>query len=101
MSIIEKLKQILGMSARNGHADSMEMISCDEALSVVNEFLDGELEDFTPEQVRAHFDACVRCYPYLRLEEAFRDALRRASSEGSAPPHVRERLLQVLAEADS
>jgi anti-sigma factor (TIGR02949 family) len=67
----------------------------------VQEFLDGELDGVPEEQVRAHFDVCERCYPHLRFENAFRDALRRASTGEVAPPELRARIVALLAEADS
>ena len=49
------------------------MISCEDALHRIHEFIDGELEDVSSEQVKAHFDVCGRCYPHLQLEESFWD----------------------------
>lgn len=76
---------------------SQEMIPCREALALVYEYLDGELEDVSAEHVRVHFEVCQRCYPHLKLEESFRGALHRAAEgAGSAPPGLRERILGVL-----
>jgi anti-sigma factor (TIGR02949 family) len=73
-------------------------ISCEDALRLVHEFLDGELDDVSPEEVRGHFDICQRCYPHLRFEEAFRKAVRRAAGRETAPTELRERLLRMIAE---
>lgn len=75
-------------------------VSCQEAIAAVYEYLDGELESASSDQVRAHFDACARCYPHLRLEEAFRAALRRAAGGEEAPQALKERLRTLLDEAD-
>ena len=48
------------------------------ALALVHEFIDGELEQVPHASVKAHFDVCQKCYPHLRLEGAFRDAVQRA-----------------------
>jgi len=101
MSIIDKLKGLFGSASDNGGGLDPEMISCEEALSLVNEFLDGELEDVTKDRVKAHFDVCSRCYPHLRLEESFREAVRRASRGESASPELRAKLMSLLAEAQS
>ena len=77
------------------------MIPCEEALSVVHDFLDGELKGGSHEQVKAHFDACQRCYPHLRLEEQYRQAVRRAGSEQKASARLKVKPMELLAEADA
>lgn len=74
-------------------------ISCEEALRLVHDFLDGELDGVTPAEVKAHFDVCQRCYPHLRFERAFREAMRRACAREAAPAQLRDRLEKMLAEA--
>jgi len=76
-----------------------EEISCLDAVTVVYEFLDGELQGASKEHVRAHFEACQRCYPHLRLEEAFREAIRRACTGEKAPEDLRENVLSLLRDA--
>ena len=75
-----------------------EMIPCEEALARVYEYLDGELEGVTHEQVEAHFRICTRCYPHLKLENRFRDALHRAVEGQAAPPELKERVLALMEE---
>jgi anti-sigma factor (TIGR02949 family) len=74
-------------------------ISCEEALRLVNEFLDGELQGVSPEEVKAHFEVCRGCYPHLRFEQAFREALRRACAGQATPGDLKVRLERLLAEA--
>ena len=81
------------------HDGNHEMISCQEALRFLYEFLDGELEGASTDQARAHFDACQRCYPHLQMEASFRAALQRACGGPCAPPELKARLLAALAEA--
>jgi anti-sigma factor (TIGR02949 family) len=100
MSLIDRLMGMFGDSAEDGGGGgAQEMISCEEALSFIHEFLDGELEDSTNARVKAHFDACQRCYPHLHLEESFREAVRRAALGEKAPPELKARLMDLLAEA--
>ena len=73
-----------------------EMISCEEALSRIYEFLDGELDEMTHEEVERHFRVCTRCYPHLRLEQSFREALHRAVEGEEAPPELKERVLEIM-----
>ena len=77
------------------------MIICEEALGVVHDFLDGEFDGVSEEQVKAHFGVCKRCYPHLHVEEAFREALCRAAAEERAPTTLKARLMELLAEADA
>lgn len=76
------------------------MISCQDALKLIYEFLDGELDHVPEEEVRAHFDVCQRCFPHLRLEEAFRAAVKRACRGECAPPELRSRVAELLGEID-
>ncbi len=101
MSLLDKLKSLFTGTVHEVGASPSAMIPCEEALSVVHDFLDGELQDVSHEQVKAHFDACQRCYPHLHLEEVFREALRRAGSEQRAPAGLKVKLMELLAEADA
>jgi anti-sigma factor (TIGR02949 family) len=100
MSIFDRLRQLFGGESSNGaDGQEMEMISCEDALNLIHEFIDGELGDVSSEQVKAHFDVCGRCYPHLQLEESFRAAVRKAAAGEQAPPELRSRLMDLLAEA--
>ena len=74
-----------------------EGITCREAVTVVQEFLDGSLEGVSAAQVRAHFEACSRCYPHLRFERSFREALARVTRGEGAPPELKSRVVELLA----
>lgn len=116
MAFIDRLRSLFGGAESSGNdpgasggsgADGTPCpegghgISCEDALQLVNEFIDGELEDVSSEEVRVHFEICVQCYPHLRLERCFKDALRRAAQCETAPPELRDKLLGVIAEARS
>ncbi|KPJ83710.1 MAG: hypothetical protein AMS19_03340 [Gemmatimonas sp. SG8_23] len=110
MSIVDRLKRFFGGgsgtggTAANGAASGDgggDMISCEDALRLVHEFIDGELEGVSEAQVRAHFEVCKRCYPHLRLETAFREAVRRAAAGEAAPTDLRSKVTTLLAEADA
>ena len=108
MSIFDRLKGLFGgaasgsASSTNGAAGGEpEMISCQDALRLVHEYLDGELEQVSEHQVKEHFDMCQQCYPHLHLETVFRDTVRRAAGTETAPPELKAKLTQMLAEADS
>lgn len=77
-----------------------DMIPCEEALKVVQEYLDGELDDTTAKSVRKHFDICGRCYPHMDFEKAYRDAVCRAVQGETAPSALREKVAALIAEVD-
>lgn len=85
----------------DGAQPSTSMISCEEALRVVYEYLDGELPASSYVRVKEHFDVCARCYPMLRFEESFRIAVRGAATRERAPSELRDSMLRALAEARS
>jgi anti-sigma factor (TIGR02949 family) len=101
MTLLERLKRLLARFGPRGDVtERTEMISCEQALSAVYEYLDGELEPDSREQVTAHFEVCARCHPHLRLEESFRATLRDASGGVRLPEGVRERVLDLIGRSD-
>ncbi len=105
MTFIERIKKLLGRDGGGGAngAHGMPgpmpgMMACEEAMVYLYEYLDGELDHAPADQVRAHFEVCKRCYPHLKLEEAFLDSVQRAA-EGcdKAPASLRERITIGLA----
>ena len=74
-------------------------IGCQEALKRLYEYLDGELTPETTAEVRRHIELCAACYPEVRMETEFRDALHRAA-EGQplCPESLRRKIAGILAE---
>jgi anti-sigma factor (TIGR02949 family) len=100
MTLFDSFKRLF-FSGRGNGAERVAgpgAITCEDALRLVHEFLDGELEGVSRAEVEAHFEVCKRCYPHLRLERRFRDALRRACARETAPPELRTRILALVAE---
>jgi len=69
-----------------------------EAMAKVQEYLDGELDGVSHEEVAHHFSICQRCYPHLRLEERFRELLHRSQADEACPETLKEQVLELLAE---
>jgi len=108
MSIFDRIKSLFGGDpsdpASSPNAPSggeADMMSCEEALAFVHEYLDGELEQVSEAQVKRHFDMCKKCYPHLRLESAFRVAMRRAGGGETAPAELRARVIELVGEAET
>lgn len=96
MSIMDRLRQVTDrVMAASGMGT---MITCEEALAVMQEFLDGELPPGDEDRVRAPFDVCKRCYPKLRLEGSFRSALQAAALGQTAPDKRKIRVRSLLDE---
>ena len=100
MTILDALRRLFrGANGPNGGDTSAgEMISCDEAAARLFEFLDGELESASQDEVRRHLDVCEACYPRVQFEKHFLEALGRSQSNGRASEDLRNRVLQALAE---
>ena len=102
--ILNTIKRWMGFGSNGSGGDGGpdmpagggEMMSCEDALARVYEYLDGELDHLTHEQVKAHFDVCRRCYPHLASEQSFKAALNRAVEGHDAPEALKNRVLQLL-----
>lgn len=107
-TLLDRLRSLLGPSSAEPEqgapscadpSDAEGMLSCEEALEKVHDFLDGELDDVPAAQLRRHFEVCQGCYPHLKLETVFREALRRATSGQCAPEKLRTRITALIDEA--
>lgn len=113
--IFDGLKRLLGIggngdasrsgsggarSGGSGSDPSREMISCEEAITRLQEFVDGELHGLTNAQVEEHFEVCTRCYPHLKMERSFRERVQAALAQPDVPPDLRDRVLQLLTHDD-
>ncbi len=77
---------------------AIAMIPCDEASARLFEYLDGELENVSEEEVRRHLDVCEACYPRVQFEKHFLEALQRSQDGGRVSEGLRDRVLRSLAE---
>ncbi|MEX2526241.1 MAG: zf-HC2 domain-containing protein [Gemmatimonadota bacterium] len=118
MDAIERLKQVVARLLRaaggaggegggwstpasNGADESANggappVLTCQEALERLYEFLDGELPSQEMELVEAHFHVCSRCYPVLQFESAFLEVLERVRGRETCPSELRSRLMSTL-----
>ena len=112
MSFFESLRRLFGGGGQDGRSGGTDasgsmgpsgetaaaMISCEEASSRLFEFLDGELEGLSEEEVRRHLEVCKACYPRVKFEKHFLEALQRSQNGDRVSTSLKERVLQVLAE---
>lgn len=106
--LIDGLKRWFSRGGGGGGSDDgagadgggRDMISCEEALTRLQEFVDGQLTDLSQEQVEAHFEVCTRCYPHLALETAFKERVHAALARAEVPADLRDRVEALLKRAD-
>lgn len=100
MGLFERFRAFFaGKGAEGGNGATgreADAVSCREALERLFEYLDGELDGLTEEQVARHFQRCERCYPRLRFEEAFQRAIRSVQAGQEPPEALRRKVLGVL-----
>ena len=98
MTAFDRLKSWFGLSGSDGNGGDPAggMISCDEAAAKLFEYLDGELDDVSEEEVQRHLDVCKACYPRAQFEKHFLEALGRSQRDGHASEELRGRVLQSL-----
>jgi mycothiol system anti-sigma-R factor len=98
MNWMNELRRILGRARKEpAMAPPPGHVTCEEAAERVFEWLDGELEDEMAARVGTHLETCAHCYPMLRFEQGFREAVARAAGaiEG-APGDLEARILKAL-----
>ncbi|MGW8268585.1 MAG: zf-HC2 domain-containing protein [Longimicrobiales bacterium] len=104
MSFADRLKRLLTGGGTDlphpaegeGECGTCRPISCAEAIERIHEYLDGELEEAAASDVAHHFRVCQQCFPHLRLEERFREALRDAQRTEKCPDLLRAQVLELL-----
>ncbi|MFQ5679021.1 MAG: zf-HC2 domain-containing protein [Gemmatimonadota bacterium] len=84
---------------RPGTPGGPDPITCEQAVERVYEYLDGELDAVSTEQVRRHIEMCKRCYPHFNFERIFLDHIRSSALKASCSEELEERILRVLREA--
>lgn len=77
------------------------MISCEEALERLWEFLDGELSARDQVAVKRHLDICDRCFPEYDFRRAYLEFTRRVRALDRAPPGLRRRLFRQILEREA
>jgi mycothiol system anti-sigma-R factor len=120
VSIFDSLRKLFGRTDQVGSTDSSQStgttgaptgaatgvageaaaaaIACAEASARLFEYLDGELEAVSEEEVRLHLEVCEGCYPRVQFEKHFMEALRRSQNGGRVSDDLRDRVLQSLTE---
>ena len=77
------------------------MIACEEALARLWEFLDGELEAASEDEVQSHLEVCSRCYPRYDFQRAYFELMSRVKEREAMPRELRHQLFKRILEEDA
>ena len=72
------------------------MITCQESLARMYEYLDGELDPEWTEKVRHHVEVCRRCWPRFEVERAFLERIRERGLPPTRARGLKERIVRLL-----
>ncbi|MEE8487444.1 MAG: anti-sigma factor [Gemmatimonadota bacterium] len=71
-------------------------MNCESALEMLFDFLDGELEDTTQEEVAQHLAVCQDCYPYFNFQRLFLDRLAASGDSQAGFPELAQQIREML-----
>lgn len=71
------------------------LISCEEALRLLAEYLDGELQDSNHTNVERHLERCRSCFSRVEFERQLRTKMA-ALAEGSVTGDFEERIRSLI-----
>jgi predicted anti-sigma-YlaC factor YlaD len=71
-------------------------MNCESALELLFDFLDGELEDTTQEEVAQHLAVCQNCYPYFNFQRLFLDRLAVSGDSREGYPELGQQIREML-----
>jgi anti-sigma factor (TIGR02949 family) len=86
------MKLMMRLKTRRG----VRVVSCEDALSRLFEYLDGELDQISERELGEHFRICRHCYPKLQFERSFMEALHRVRQGETAPVELKRRITEAL-----
>lgn len=71
-------------------------MKCEAALELLFDFLDGELEGASNDEVAEHLAVCRDCYPYFNFQRLFLDRLAASTEAPCASPALAGRIRELL-----
>ena len=92
MSWIKSIKRVFGLSRSD-----IEMMSCQEVMDVLYEYIDDELDEVTRLRVKGHMDmGQCECERALLFEIAFLKKVRGSLTSEPVPEDLRQRIIDRL-----
>ncbi len=74
--------------------DKPKQLSCDEAIRMLFEFLDNELEQHDHAAMEAHLNQCRGCFSRMEFDKRLKHMIKDADAS-SAPDELRERVKKI------
>ncbi len=70
-------------------------MNCQECLDHMWQYIDGELDVASTDELQRHLAQCRECFSHAEFERRLKEMMRRACGE-EAPAHLRDRLTKIL-----
>ncbi len=71
------------------------IITCNEAMSKLYDYLDSELDDISEEEINRHVHDCRECFSRFDFEKRLRAKVQNLEEE-TTPPEVHGRLMALI-----
>jgi mycothiol system anti-sigma-R factor len=71
-------------------------MNCDGCLEKLGRYVDRELTDQELAEVRSHLERCPPCEERYQLQAGLKRLVKLCCDQGTAPPQLREKLVQIL-----
>ena len=75
-------------------------IPCDQVITRLWEYVDGELSPADAAEISAHLELCGRCFPQYDYQRAYREFIRRTRRQ-EVPPALRRRIFEMILAEES
>ncbi|MEE9555173.1 MAG: mycothiol system anti-sigma-R factor [candidate division Zixibacteria bacterium] len=72
------------------------MMTCQEAVDRLNEYLDRELDNLTSDQIDKHLDLCRLCCDHFEFEKKMKSLVQKSCIKEKAPAFLRDRILGIF-----
>lgn len=72
-----------------------EITSCEDALRLLAQYLDGELEAHSRSRIDRHLETCRSCYSRAEFEKRLKEQVARVGRE-AAPPRLERRIRTLM-----
>jgi len=79
---------------------SVDQVSCEEALTHLFEYLDGELGTELQEGIHDHLELCQECYPFFNFERLFLDYIQERGLDAHCDEDFVRKVRTLLSELD-
>jgi mycothiol system anti-sigma-R factor len=71
-------------------------MNCKDCLDRMWQYIDGELDVASTDELQRHLVQCRECFSEAEFERRLKEMVRRACCEERAPDRLRERLTKIL-----